>query len=101
MKETRAEMMRIRKESNNDNANAIDDSNLRKQWKEKSYNIFKKIKLNFVTNFRTNKSMSLYPLDSIKFRNKSHSNTSRCIPTILGFLERNKSSLSLKSMGKK
>ena len=101
MKETRAEMMRIRKESNNDNANAIDDSNLRKQWKEKSYNIFKKIKLNFVTNFRTNKSMSLYPLDSIKLRNKSHSNTSRCIPTILGFLERNKSSLSLKSMGKK
>ena len=101
MKETRAEMMRIRKESNNDNANAIDDSNLRKQWKEKSYNIFKKIKLNFVTKFRTNKSMSLYPLDSIKLRNKSHSNTSRCIPTILGFLERNKSSLSLKSMGKK
>jgi hypothetical protein len=101
MKETRAEMMRIRKESNNDNANAIDDSNLRKQWKEKSYNIFKKIKLNFVTNFRTNKSMSSYPLDSIKLRNKSHSNTSRCIPTILGFLERNKSSLSLKSVGKK
>ena len=101
MKETRAEMMRIRKESNNDNANAIDDSNLRKQWKEKSYNIFKKIQLNFVTKFRTNKNMNLYPLDSIKLRNKSHSSTSRCIPTILGFLERNKSSLSLKSMGKK
>ena len=59
MKETRAEMMRIRKESNNDN-NAIDDSNLRKQWKEKCSNIFKKIQLNFVIKFRTNKNMNLY-----------------------------------------
>ena len=98
MKRMRIKMAKIRKTSLNENS--IDDTNIGKGLKTKSFNIFKKIQSNFVNKFRNNKHMSMYPLDSIKYRNKSHNSRTGYIPTILGFLERNKSSFCLSSMGK-
>ena len=98
IKRMRIKMAKIRKTSLNDNS--IDDSNIGKGLKINSFNIFKKIQSNFINKFRNNKHMSLYSLDSIKYRNKSHNSRTGYIPTILGFLERNKSSFCLSSMGK-
>ena len=80
--------------------NVFDDSNLGKNFKEKTYQIFKNIQSNFIDNFEKNKSKNLYGLDSIRYRNTSHHYRKNYIPTILGFLERNKSSFSLNSTGK-
>ena len=98
MKRMRIKMAKIRKTSLNENS--IDDTNIGKVLKTKSINIFKNIQSNFVNKFRNNKHMSMYPLESIKYRNKSHNSRTGYIPTILGFLERNKSSFCLSSMGK-
>ena len=80
--------------------NVFDDSNLGKNFKEKTYQIFKNIQSNFIDKFENNKIKNLYSLDSIRYRNKSHHVRKNYIPTILGFLERKKSSISLNSMGK-
>ena len=68
--------------------------------KEKSLYIFKNIQSNFINKYRTNKNMNLYPLNCFRYRNKSHITRTNYIPTIIGFLERNKSCLSLNTMGK-
>lgn len=95
----RLRMANIRKNSIKNN-NVFDDSNLGKNFKEKTYYIFKNIRNSFINKFEKNKSKNLYCLDTIRYRNKSHHIRTNYIPTILGFLERNKSSLSLNSMGK-
>ena len=94
----RLRMTNIRK--NFKKNNVFDDSNLGKNFKEKTYQIFKNIQSNFIDNFEKNKSKNLYGLDSIRYRNKSHHYRKNYIPTILGFLVRNKSSFSLNSTGK-
>ena len=93
----RLKMAMIRKKSFNDNIAAVDDSSLGKHMKKKCENIFRNIQKNFMTKFRNNKNMYVYPLNSVKYRNKSHSAR---YPTILGFLEKTKSTVSLNSVGK-
>ena len=94
----RLKMTNIRKNSINDIV--FDDSNIGKRLKEKSLYIFKNIQSNFINKYRTNKNMNLYPLNCFRYRNKSHITRTNYIPTIIGFLERNKSCLSLNTMGK-
>ena len=89
-------MAMIRKNSLNDNI-AKDVISIGKCLKKNDIDIFRKIQKNFITKFRTNKNMRVYPLNSAKYRNKIHSAR---YPTILGFLERNKSTASLNSVGK-
>jgi hypothetical protein len=96
IKSMRGRMTVIRKNSLIDNV-AKDDTSLVKYSKKNYIDIFRKIQKNFINKFRTNKNMRVYPLNSAKYRNKSH--TAR-YPTILGFLERNKSTVSLNSVGK-
>ena len=97
IKEMRKKMTMLRKKSFNDNIIAVDDTSLGKYLKKNCQNIFRKIQKNFLNKYRTNKNMCLYPLDSVKYRNKSHSAR---YPTILGFLEKTKSTVSLNSVGK-
>ena len=95
----RIRMSYIRKNSIKDK-NVLDDSSLRKDLKEKTNIILKRIRNSFVNEIRTNKHRDLYSINSAKNRNRSHNTRTNYIPTILGFLERNKSSFSLNSMGK-
>ena len=95
----RLRMTNIRKNYIKNN-NVFDDTNLGKNFKEKTYHIFKNIQSSFINKFENNRNKNLYSLDSIRYRNKSHHVRTNYIPTILGFLERNKSSTSLNSMGK-
>ena len=82
--------------------NVFDDSNIKRKLKEKTFQIFNNIQSNFVRReFRNNKHKNLYPLNSFKYRNKSHQTRKNFIPTILGFLENNKSGFSLYSTEKK
>ena len=76
---------------------AIDDSSLGKKFKEKACQIFKSFKISLVNEFRENEHHYLYPL---RYRNKSHDTRANSFPSILGFLQRKKSNLSLNSKGK-
>ena len=96
IKSMRGRMAMIRKNSLKENV-AKDDISIGKFLTKNDIDIFRKIQKKFITKFRTNKNMSVYPLNSAKYRNKSHSVR---YPTILGFLERNKSTVSLNSVGK-
>ena len=93
----RFKMAMIRRKSFNDNIAAVDDSSLKKNMKKKCHNIIRNIQNNCINLYRNNKNMCLYPLDSVKYRNKSHNAR---YPTILGFLEKTKSTVSLNSVGK-
>ena len=95
----RIRMTHIRKNSLKDK-NIFDDSSLRKNLKEKTNIILKHIQNSFANEIRYNKHRDLYNINSAKNRNRSHNTRTNYIPTILGFLERNKSSFSLNSMGK-
>lgn len=99
IKKMRLKMSKIRKKSINDSV--LDDINIGKHLKKKNLLNFKKKEKSFENIYRTNKFMSLYPLNSLKYRNKSHSTRINKIPTILGFLERTKSYLSLNSLENK
>ena len=93
----RLKMAMIRRKSFNDNIVAVDDSSLKKNMKKKCDNIFRNIQKKFINKNRNNKNLCVYPLDSVKYRNKSHNAR---YPTILGFLEKTKSTVSLNSVGK-
>ena len=93
----RLKMAMIRRKSFNDNIAAMDDSSLKKNMKKKCQNIIRNIQKNCINKFRNNKNMCVYPLYSVKYRNKSHNAR---YPTILGFLEKTKSTFSLNSVGK-
>jgi len=95
----RIRMTHIRKNSLKDK-NIFDDSSLRKNLKEKTNIILKHIQNSFANEIRYNKHRDLYSINSAKNRTRSHNTRTNYIPTILGFLERNKSSFSLNSMGK-
>lgn len=92
----RIKMKNIRKNSINDVI--FDDSNIGRSCREKA--LHKNIKITLSNKLRSHKNKNLYPLNNLRYRNKSFSSKTSCIPTILGFLERNKSSSSLNSMGK-
>ena len=93
----RLKMAMIRRKSFNDNIAAMDDSSLKKNMKKKCQNIIRNIQKNCINKLRNNKNMCVYPLYSVKYRNKSHNAR---YPTILGFLEKTKSTFSLNSVGK-
>ena len=79
------------------NENLFDDSNIG----EKRLSIYKDLyQPNFINKDRKNKNMILNPLKKIKYRTKSFNIRQRYVPTILGFLEKSKSTHSLNSNGK-
>lgn len=93
----RQKMMKIRKSSKyNDSLN--DDSNIDNSYRLNKYKNICAQK--FIDKIKGNKNMNLLPLESNKCRTKSFNPKQRYIPTILGFLEKSKSSLSLNSNGK-
>ena len=92
----RLKMTKIRK--NFVNENILDDSNIRKSFIDKTFKKIKNINI-IMKKIRNNKKRDLYSLNIIKSRNKSFNAKNNYIPTILGFLERNKSDICLKSKG--
>ena len=94
----RARMTKIKFKSINENKKIVDDSNIKENLIEKKLNNIKNIYV-VINKLRNNKKKNLYALTSARNRNKSFNLKINYIPTILGFLERNKSATSLTKKG--
>ena len=91
-------MAKIKFESINENKKIVDDSNIKENLIGKKLNNIKNIYV-VINKLRNNKKKNLYALTSARNRNKSFNLKINYIPTILGFLERNKSASSLTKKG--
>ena len=91
----RQKMMRIRNNSIC-NESIIDDSNIDSRLRLSRYRYIRAQK--FIDKIKKNKNMNLNPIEiANKYRTKSFSANQNYVSTILGFLERSHSSLSLNS----
>ena len=91
-------MAKIRK-SFVSNESLLDDSKIENHFVGKRFNHFKNINQdNFINTIRRKKILN--PLKKIKYRTKSFSIKRGYVSTILGFLEKNNSTISLNSNGK-
>ena len=98
IKVMRKSMAKIRK-SFVSNESLLDDSKIENHFVGKRFNHFKNINQdNFINTIRRKKILN--PLKKIKYRTKSFSIKRGYVSTILGFLEKNNSTISLNSNGK-
>ena len=82
------------------NDNTYDDSSIGNNSKNRLYPNRSIHQHNFINKLRKNKNMILNPSKMIKYRTKSFNIKQRYISTILGFLEKSNSTISLNSNGK-